>query len=176
VAFWCGCRLGELVIPSPNLFDPLKHVSRSTAPLLAFILQNREQTHAAIFHIPWTKTTKEQGADTSITARDHRTCPLTAIERHLLRNSEVPAQAPLFSYQTLSGWLPMMCSVFLACCNDIWVAQGFQIFLVMPFVSGVRQSCCCRVFTLMWYLHKDAGCQMPSWNIGDASTPSCPSS
>ncbi|KAG1731060.1 uncharacterized protein EDB91DRAFT_1155281 [Suillus paluster] len=26
-AFWCCCHLGELVIPSPNLFDPFKHVS-----------------------------------------------------------------------------------------------------------------------------------------------------
>jgi hypothetical protein len=29
IAFWCCCRLGELVIPSVNTFDPLKHADRS---------------------------------------------------------------------------------------------------------------------------------------------------
>ncbi|KAG2033152.1 hypothetical protein BDR03DRAFT_1014610 [Suillus americanus] len=51
VAFWCCCHLGELIIQSPNLFDPLKHVSCAAAPS-AFILQNQEQTCAAVFHIP----------------------------------------------------------------------------------------------------------------------------
>ncbi|KAG1858728.1 hypothetical protein DFJ58DRAFT_715772 [Suillus subalutaceus] len=111
VAFWCCCHLGELVIQSPNLFDPFKH--------------NQEQTWAAVFHIPWTKTTKEQGADISITTRDHCTCPLTAIEWHLLRNSD-----------TSTGWLPMTCSAFLARCNEIWVSQGFPSLLGHAFCIG----------------------------------------
>lgn len=33
VAFWSCCRLGELLIPSPNVFDASKHVSRSILPI-----------------------------------------------------------------------------------------------------------------------------------------------
>ncbi|KAG0693463.1 hypothetical protein DFH29DRAFT_1039282 [Suillus ampliporus] len=125
IGFWCCCRLGELIIPSINLFDPLKHASRSAAPIESFTVSDAAQTRAMVFHILWTKMTKEQGADISITARNHRTCPLATIERHLLVNSDIPAHAPLFAYQTSTGWLPMMRLSFLSRCNEIWVAQGF---------------------------------------------------
>ena len=32
VAFWSCCQLGKLLIPSQNLFNPLKHVTRNVAP------------------------------------------------------------------------------------------------------------------------------------------------
>ncbi|KAG1719864.1 DNA breaking-rejoining enzyme, partial [Suillus paluster] len=125
VSFWCCCRLGELLIASPNVFDPLKHVSRSIVPIPSITLSNHAQTRASTLHIPWSKTTKEQGADISIMARDHRTCPLTALERHLLINCDIPSHAPLFSFQKGTGWSPMTRPLFLARCNEIWVAQGF---------------------------------------------------
>ncbi|KAG1785491.1 uncharacterized protein HD556DRAFT_1450626 [Suillus plorans] len=34
-AFWCCCRLGELVIDSLTSFDPEKHIARSTPSCLA---------------------------------------------------------------------------------------------------------------------------------------------
>jgi hypothetical protein len=114
-----------LVVPSPNLFDPFKHAARLAAPLASFTVPNEAQTRAAIFHIPWTKTTKEQGADISVTARDHRTCPLAALERHLSVNCNVPIHLSLFAYQTPTGWSHMTRSTFLSRCNDIWVSQGF---------------------------------------------------
>ncbi|KAG0692901.1 hypothetical protein DFH29DRAFT_447661 [Suillus ampliporus] len=89
-AFWCCCRLGELVIPSPNLFDRLKHVSRSNLPLVVFDLPN--DSHTSALRILWTKTTKEEGATISITARPHRTCPLAALEQHTLINAFVRCQ------------------------------------------------------------------------------------
>ncbi|KIK31799.1 hypothetical protein CY34DRAFT_27303 [Suillus luteus UH-Slu-Lm8-n1] len=125
IAFWCCCRLGELLVPSPNLFDPLKHVVHLAAPLTSFSVANETQTHASLFHIPWMKTTKEQGADISITARDHHTCPLAALERHLTVNHDIPPHSSLFTYRTTAGWSHMTCSAFLTCCNDIWVSQGY---------------------------------------------------
>jgi hypothetical protein len=122
-AFWCCCCLGELVIPSANLFDPLKHISHSVLPLIIFILPN--SSCAASFHIPWTKMTKEEGASISVTACPHRTCPLAALEQHTLVNANVPANAPLFSYCTSTGWAPMTCQDFISCCNNIWTLQGF---------------------------------------------------
>jgi len=114
--------LGELVIPSPNLFDPLKHVSHSVLPLIIFILPN--SSCAASFHIPWTKMTKEEGASISVTACPHHTCPLAALEQHTLINVNVPANAPLFSYRTSTGWAPMTCQDFISCCNNVWTSQG----------------------------------------------------
>lgn len=115
--------LGELVIPSPNLFDPLKHVSRAVLPLAVFILPN--SSRAASFHIPWTKTTKEEGATISITARPHRTCPLAALEQHTIVNANVPPNAPLFAYRTSTGWSPLTRQDFISRCNGVWTAQGF---------------------------------------------------
>jgi len=117
MAFWCCCHLGELVIPSPNLFDPIKHVSRSVLPLATIILSN--SVHAASLHIPWTKTTKEEGAIISITARPHRTCPLAAMEQHTLVNANVPANAPLFAYLTPTGWSPLTRQDFISHCNNV---------------------------------------------------------
>ncbi|KAG0694084.1 hypothetical protein DFH29DRAFT_985347 [Suillus ampliporus] len=116
-AFWCCCHLGELVIPSPNLFDRLKHVSQSTLPLIVFDLPN--DSRASALHILWTKTTKEEGATISITARPHCTCPNTLI------NANVPATAPLFAYRTPTGWSPLTCQDFISRCNSVWTSQGF---------------------------------------------------
>ncbi len=53
-AFW-GCRrLGELVIPSINTFDPDKHVARGVTIGYREICSG---VRYAIFHIPWTKST-----------------------------------------------------------------------------------------------------------------------
>ncbi|KAG1817141.1 uncharacterized protein BJ212DRAFT_1446732 [Suillus subaureus] len=70
-------------------------------------------------HIPWTKTTKEVGADISITACPHQTCPLTALEHHLAVNTSILNISPLFSYKDTStdGWVPLHCS-------EVWEAQG----------------------------------------------------
>ncbi|KAG0702794.1 hypothetical protein DFH29DRAFT_982197 [Suillus ampliporus] len=136
VAFWSCCRLGELVIPSMGLFDPLKHVDRSILPLHISILQN--STRSTSIHIPWTKTTKERGADISITARPHCTCPLAALEHHLFINSSIPIRAPLFSYRdtSLDGWVTLSRPVFIKRCSDVWEAQGFPALLGHAFRIG----------------------------------------
>ncbi|GBE80134.1 hypothetical protein SCP_0213370 [Sparassis crispa] len=124
IAFWCCCRLGELVIPSTNLFDPLKHVSRSVLPIAFDRLANGAEF--ATFHIPWTKTTLQEGADISITARIHSTCPLVALRHHLSCNIDIPTSAPLFAFETAAGgWSPMTKHWFMQCCNTIWVSAGF---------------------------------------------------
>lgn len=103
--------------------DPLKHVSRSVLPLPSLTVL--ESVRATVLHIPWSKTTQERGADISVTARSHRTCPLAALDRHFLVNHSLPSHAALFSYRTVSGWTPMTRAAFLARCNAIWVKQGF---------------------------------------------------
>ncbi|KAI6007081.1 hypothetical protein EDD15DRAFT_2383948 [Pisolithus albus] len=123
IAFWSCCRLGELLIPSVQTFDPSKHVSRSVLPISVSTLENG--TQHSFFHIPWSKTTLSLGADISITARDHRTCPLTALLNHCAGNSGLPSHVPLFAFRTSSGWLPMTRAWFLQKCNLTWVSVGF---------------------------------------------------
>lgn len=123
VVFWSCCQLGELIIPSQNLFNPSKHVSRNILPIPFSSLPNG--TEYASFHIPWTKTTVASGADLSITARNHPTCPLSALRHHLSANALVPGSAPLFAFETADGgWAPMTKSWFMDHCNAVWVAAG----------------------------------------------------
>ena len=122
IAFWSCCRLGELTIPSVNLFDADKHVTRSSP--LSFN-QTASGVDFATCHIPWTKTTQHEGADISITARDDPSCPIRVLQHHLRSNSSIPSSAPLFAFETKNGgWAPMTKSWFMARCNAVWVAAG----------------------------------------------------
>ncbi|KAG1786779.1 uncharacterized protein HD556DRAFT_1299852 [Suillus plorans] len=116
--FWCGCRLEELVIPAFDSFDMTKHVTRSILPI---VTQESNNVRYSTFHIPWTKTTGNNGADINVTSRDHLTCPHAALFRHLEANPNVPSHAPLFSFQTPTGaWTSMTEQWFLKRCNQLW--------------------------------------------------------
>ncbi|GLB38818.1 hypothetical protein LshimejAT787_0506830 [Lyophyllum shimeji] len=124
VAFWSCCRLGELIIPSQKLFNPSKHVARNMLPI--HISRLSSGAEHSTFHIPWTKTTAQEGADISVTARDHLTCPLSALRHHLAANTAIPSTAPLFAFETADGgWAPMTKPWFMDRCNAVWVAAGF---------------------------------------------------
>jgi len=117
-------RLGKLLIPSQNLFNPAKHASHNAAP--TSVSQVHNGTEHATFRIPWTKTTVESGADISVTACNHVTCPLSALHHHLSANSLIPNFAPLFAFEMADGgWAPMTKPWFINHCNDVWVAAGF---------------------------------------------------
>ncbi|KAG2112430.1 hypothetical protein DEU56DRAFT_749356 [Suillus clintonianus] len=138
VAFWACCRyvspspptphlrsfhsLGELVIPGPNAFDSVKHVTRSILPIAVHESNNVRYT---TLRIPWSKTTGIEGASISITGRNHLTCPLNALVHHLQSNLDIPSHAPLFSFETAMGpWSPLTKPWFLKCCNEVWVTVG----------------------------------------------------
>ncbi|EGO27016.1 hypothetical protein SERLADRAFT_368511 [Serpula lacrymans var. lacrymans S7.9] len=153
LAFWLCCCLGELIIPSTNLFLPrrmkkkersencviitlpAKHVSRSVIPLTFHHLPNN--TVFTTFHIPWTKTTLQDGADISVTARAHPTCPITALKHHLVCNAKVPDMAPLFASETANGsWAPLTRLWFLNRCNAVWLEAGYPDMLGHAFQIG----------------------------------------
>ncbi|KIK75083.1 hypothetical protein PAXRUDRAFT_173869 [Paxillus rubicundulus Ve08.2h10] len=125
MAFWYCCRLGELTICDCNFFDSLKHVSCSVLPFSLNIVSNDSQARYTSFHIPWYKTTREQGTDISVTAQPHRTDPLMALLQHEIINNNIPTYAPLFSYKTPSEWEPLTKTSFISHCNDIWVQNSF---------------------------------------------------
>ena len=123
IAFWSCCRLGELVIPSTNTFDPLKHVDQSEKPIFSTASNG---TEFATFHIPWTKTTLQEGADISVTAHPQDpSCPIAALRHHISCNTKLPSSAPMFTFETANGgWSPMTKSWFMSRCNEVWIAAG----------------------------------------------------
>jgi hypothetical protein len=114
--------LGELLIPSPNTFNPKKHVSRGSKVAFQKISGGPDY---ATFHIPWTKTTRESGADITVTSIPEPTDPVAALRHHLSANSSIPDEAPLLSFETADGgWAPLTKSWFLERVNGIWAAAG----------------------------------------------------
>ena len=85
------------------------------------------------FRIPWTKTTKQEGAEVVLTSRPkefHDICPLDAITNHLRVNSLLPSSFPLFSYIDELGSPTMYSKTeFLDFCRGIWQdAALYHIF------------------------------------------------
>ncbi|KAI0634365.1 hypothetical protein C8Q77DRAFT_1055347, partial [Trametes polyzona] len=127
VAFW-GCRrLGELVIPSRRGFDPGKHVA---AAVEVGVRTVPSKVKYAVFHIPWTKTTKTAGTDIVLTQNNDPSDPVTALLNHRMLNKEIPSGAPMFAFltpATVEGWAPMTRGWFLQRCNQVWMQAGLGI-------------------------------------------------
>ncbi|GLB45192.1 putative DNA breaking-rejoining enzyme [Lyophyllum shimeji] len=125
VAFWCCCRLGELVVPSCVKFDPAFHASRASAnPRFSSVTGGCEY---ASFRVPWTKTTNRKGATITVTDNGEILSPYLALKHHLDANAGLPANAPLFAFEsgdTASGWAPLTREWFLERCNAVWSATG----------------------------------------------------
>lgn len=113
-----GCRhLGETTVPSSSKFSPSFHVSRAT-PITFKVLQG---TSSASFRIPWTKTTKSDGALVVITSRSDDLCPVAALRNHLSVNHDAPTSLSLFGFKLDSGsWSHMLKSTFMPFVSSIW--------------------------------------------------------
>jgi len=134
IAFWCCCRLGELLLDSANDFDPRFHVSRSTTI-------NRGTTVSGVkyakFHIPSSKTKGRKGDDINITDSDCITSAIEALENHLIINAAVPGEAPLFAWESADGsYRPMTREWFMSRCNEIWQIEGLGSLLGHGFRIG----------------------------------------
>lgn len=159
-AFFGVRRLGEIMIKSPGVFDPKFHVSRSTPISRGVTVNNRRYSK---FHIPSSKTKGLRGEDVNISDSGDENSAYSALENHLLVNSNVPGAAPLFAWETPTGWAPLTKTWFLARCNEIWlkagsynvvfcslidVWQAFNHAKGMLFVSAGQPTCYCWVSTL----------------------------
>lgn len=123
-AFWSCCRLGELLPPSATSFDSHKHVSRSSRLTRGI---TRDGTAFATLHIPFSKTTGNEGADIAITESPDPTSPLAALDFHLQVNTGIPDSAPFFSFKEESSWAPLTKEWFMARCNEVWEKAGLTV-------------------------------------------------
>lgn len=97
VAFW-GCRrLGELLPCANRKFDPKRHPTRSTD-----LVRGDAEGHTTIsFHIPYTKTTGEEGARCRVLSTPPQyndLCPIWALDNHLAINCNLPDDVHLFAF------------------------------------------------------------------------------
>jgi len=114
-------RLGKLVFDST--FNPLSNVSQSTNIKHGITSNSLKYMD---FHLPCTKT-KAHGHDVNIMDSTCPCSPIAAFKHHLLSNSDIPLNAPLFAYETGDGmWSPMKCLWFLRRCNEIWEKDGLS--------------------------------------------------
>jgi hypothetical protein len=101
VAFWGCCRLGELLPKSEAAFHPSHNVTRGE--VVEFEQDNEGQAVSSGFHIPWTKVTKEEGADLCISEPEPTLSTQYALKQHLHANKNVLAYASLFAYEKATG-------------------------------------------------------------------------
>lgn len=97
----------------------------------------RDRSRSASFHIPWTKTTREEGASIIVTARDDLLCPCTALRNHLNVNKDVPPTSSLFAYATIhKGWEHMTKYKFMDFCSEVWSKAALAHVLGHSFRIG----------------------------------------
>ena len=121
-AFWGVCHLGEITVPSVAAFAPEQHVTHACGAV--FSSHGYQHVRSVKFHVPWTKTEKFRGADISLTAISGPSCPVLALEHHLLSNAGLPPSAHFFAYKTPAGHLPMVKAAFMDRCTEIFTAAG----------------------------------------------------
>lgn len=125
-AFWGCCRLGELTVEFDGHMDPGRSVTRAFAGV-TFGEKSSVGPFAGssmVFRIPWTKTTKQEGAILTIVGDDSLS-PVYAMKNHLGLTKGASQDDHLFSYQGDDGtWHPMVKRVFMARCEEIWSRTG----------------------------------------------------
>jgi hypothetical protein len=97
----------------------------------------RNGTRSVHFRIPWTKTTKNEGALVILTARDDNLCPRFALQNHLQVNHDIPPSASLFAFRTEDGGIRNMVKhIFLNFVTSIWKSASLAHILGHSFRIG----------------------------------------
>ncbi|KAJ7209458.1 hypothetical protein C8J57DRAFT_1454223 [Mycena rebaudengoi] len=123
VSFWGCCRLGELLPSSKVAFHPSHHATWDED--VHFETNDDGQAISTGFHIPWTKVTKEEGADICVSEPEPVLSTQYAMRQHRHANKNVPAYASLFAYEKQGGGHHNMTkSDYLTRVNGIWEAKG----------------------------------------------------
>ncbi|KAF9043257.1 hypothetical protein BJ165DRAFT_1545520 [Panaeolus papilionaceus] len=113
-----GCRcLGETTVKSASSFDPAFNVTSSTKH--RFRAGEGCSLSISIW-IPWTKTTKQDGAVIVLTSRLDELCPVKAVLNHSAVNYGRPPNSSFFAFREALGWHHMIKGEFLKFVGDVW--------------------------------------------------------
>lgn len=123
IAFWCQCRLGELLGTSRQHHSPSHFPSRNSIGSPFSELGSRE------ILLPRTKTRQHSGDKVTLLRQSAPLDPIEALENHFRINSNIPANHHLFAFEAnLRSGKVIRCltkEAFLDRCNEIWSAIGF---------------------------------------------------
>ncbi|PPQ74399.1 hypothetical protein CVT24_001069 [Panaeolus cyanescens] len=122
-----GCRrLGETTVPSPSSFNPAYNVVRSAKT--NFRYGRIPGTSSIDIFIPWTKSTKQEGATVVLTSRADDLCPVKAVLNHLAVNNDCPPHSSFFSFRSAAGqgWSHMVKAAFLSTVDGIWAGNSLE--------------------------------------------------
>jgi hypothetical protein len=113
-AAWNGLlRLGEWFPASPS------KLQLSRVPSTRHFAITNNSTLAASISLPWTKTTKSEGAQVTLAAQKGHRNPALHIANHIVASSLTEGD-PLASYRDGQGIRTMTKSRFMKLCNDVW--------------------------------------------------------
>ncbi|KAF8587604.1 hypothetical protein K439DRAFT_1337715, partial [Ramaria rubella] len=130
IAFYGCCQLGELTIPSHHAFNPSFHAT------CKYKISWGVACHGRLFttiHILWSKTHLGKGDDlhlinTQLSSSPISSSPISALEHHLVVNSNIPHNTPLFAWHTATDtWEPMTKEWFMNHCNNIFHEHHLQV-------------------------------------------------
>src|SRR6202522_1289308 len=98
----------------------------------------RDGSRLVSFRIPWTKTTREEGASVIATAREDPLCPYTAMRNHLDVNRDAPPSSSLFACPSSNtgGWEHMTKYRFMEYCISVWSGAALAHVLGHSFRIG----------------------------------------
>ena len=141
ICFWACCCLGELTVGSVNLFDPQRHVLRSASFHFRNNVQGDKVIESLHLHLPWTKSTREEGADLAASVhaplspadafRNHLRVNVALLREAIYSPSGLPA-APIPPWSKNGSWHVAM---------ESGRHSDFSYLQATVFVLGVRQNC-----------------------------------
>ncbi|KAL1750814.1 hypothetical protein FB107DRAFT_294341 [Schizophyllum commune] len=131
---WRGCcRLGELVPISDSSFHPRRNMCRGTGMKAGTTPGGSEWI--SLF-APFTKTKGFDGEWLNFTASADNINVVTALRNHWTVNAGIPPNAPMFAFETTSGWSSLTKDAFLGRCQEIWDSVGLGSILGHGFRIG----------------------------------------
>ncbi|KIJ28511.1 hypothetical protein M422DRAFT_189647 [Sphaerobolus stellatus SS14] len=131
-AFWGQCRLGELLPDTHHVSKPFSGPLRKHLEI---------GISSASLFLPWTKTTKTQGATITLTRQMRPLDPIAIMQLHFA-TSPASATSPLFSFCSKDRSILLSRTAFINRCNAIWIANGLPRITGHSFrIGGVPRNC-----------------------------------
>jgi len=161
-----GCRrLGEITIKNATTFNPLHHVTRATTPTFQALTNG---SSSASIRIPWTKTTKHDGALIIITSRSDIFCPVAALRNHLSINCNAPPQPHPSLASAMLITHGHIC--FRTCFSSLSPRSGSRpqwiTFLVIASASVEQLNCFWQAYPLRLSQQQEVGHHLRSFFTG----------
>ena len=122
-AFWGIARVGEVTVPDAQGFKASLHVKPAD---VHFDVQDKNGLVQMEFHLPWTKSAREQGKKI-YWAQQNGPSDLKVALTHHLKVNKPPVNRHLFAYKLRKGTRPMTRDSFIARLQKVAKTLGLPL-------------------------------------------------